>query len=92
MQVEMLAESLSTLSANAAHRRIQSTSPTCFVASEGIQFYYFRYLFGITYVLGSGLQVAGTPRQMRHNLSLQAAGRKDLMKAQVRWDMHQGNM
>lgn len=44
---------------------------------EGIQFHYFRYLFGISYVLGSGLQVVGTPRWMRYNLSLQAAGRED---------------
>lgn len=40
--------SLSALNANAAQRRIQSMFSAWFVLQEGIQFYYFRYIFGIS--------------------------------------------
>lgn len=48
MQVEMLAEVSTTLNANAAHRRFQSTfSAQCMAEQEGIHFYYNGYLLGI---------------------------------------------
>lgn len=65
---------------SAAHKRIQSTSSLWTVVPGETSIEFFQISLWHQLCLGSGLQVAGIPRWMRHNFSFPAIGRNNETK------------